>query len=514
MLDPRLTEPQLSNRLLQPLLARIGEQHDADTLQRILTDAGLPEDYIRDPEKRVSVLYMNRFREAVGAHLLSLPPEACQPPMDAEFWQLWREAGQRSFEREMIGSIWPVIRAMGSPRPIYQRLANLMEEANPGTVVSVLKNSGGVAVLSFACTEGWEGEGPEVCWSRRGALEGVPSIWGLPLAKVEHLECMHDPRQPAAACLYRIHYRQRSVVELGVPVLVGLIGARLAWWASPEPLMFLLGGMAGLGAEGWRRWWRDRRAYRRDSALLSQVAADVREQYRQLWDEREQLRRTLLEKQRISPYLPLDLLQLLDERAEAPTLGGESREITVLFCDIASYSTLSEHLPPDEVLTLLNAFFTEMEEVIGDGQGAVLSYLGDGLMAAFGAPRDLPDHPEQAVRCALAMQARLEELNERWRASGAMARWGLSGISARWGVHTGHVVAGNLGSQRRMAYSIIGDAVNVAARLEALNKTLGTLILISGATWARLPVGLQVALPGLGVHTVKGRKQTVTVYGR
>ncbi len=513
MLDPRLTEPQLSNRLLQPLIARIGERYDTKTLQQILEDAGLPVAYIRDPEKRVSVLYMTRFREAVGVRLFGLTPEQCQPSMESEFWQLWREAGQRSFEREMLGSIWPVIWAMGSPRQIYQRLANLMEEANPGTMVSVLKNSSGVAVLSFSCTEGWDGEGPEVCWSRRGALEGVPTIWGLPLARVEHLKCMHDPRQPAEACLYRIHYRQRSVVEIGVPVLLGLIGARLAWWMSPEPLMFLIGGMAGVGVEGWRRLWRDRRAYRRDSALLSRVTVDVREQYQRLWDDEQQLRRVLLEKQRISPYLPLDLLKLLDQRAETPTLGGESREITVLFCDIASYSTLSESLPPDEVLSLLNAFFTEMEEVIGDGHGAVLSYLGDGLMAAFGAPRDLPNHCEQAVRCCLAMKSRLADLNERWRTSGAMERWGLKGVTARWGVHTGHVVAGNLGSQRRMAYSIIGDAVNVAARLEALNKTIGSWLLISGATWSRLPADLQVQLPSLGVHTVKGRRQTVTVYG-
>ena len=514
MVDPGLTEPQVSNRILQPLLAQIEEQHGAEILHWILEDAGLPESYIRDTEKRVSTMYMDRFREAVGRHLHGLDPEACVPDMEAEFWQLWRQAGQRSFEREMLGSIWPVIRAMGSPQQIYQRLAGLMEEANPGTIVDVVKNSNGMAVLSFCCREDWDGEGPEVCWSRQGALEGVPTTWGLPMAKVEHLECMHDSRNPSSVCLYRVHYRQRSALQLGIPVMYGLVGAWAAWTLSPGLAQAALGFLTGLGVDGWLRWWRDRRSYQRDSALLSRVVAELRGQYRALWDDEQQLRRALLDKQRISPYLPPELLRLLDRSVQIPTLGGEDREITVLFCDIASYSSLSEHLPPDEVLGLLNRFFTEMEEVIAEHQGAVLSYLGDGLMAAFGAPLELPDHPAQAVRCALAMQERLVDLNARWQLEGLTERWNISGLQARCGMHTGRVVAGNLGSQRRMAYSIIGDAVNVAARLEALNKPLQTSVLASHATWSRLPEALQLSLSSQGAHTVKGRQQPVVVYGR
>ena len=513
MLDPGLTEPQLTNRIHPPLLAVTVQQYGAEILGWILEDAGLPVPYIRDPEKRVSIRYMDQFREAVGRHLHGLEPQQCQPPMEDVFWKLWREAGLRSFEREMLGSIWPVIRAMGSPAQIYQRLANLMEEANPGTIVDVIKNSGGVGVLSFTSREGWGGEGPEVCWSRQGALEGVPTIWGLPRAKVEHLECMHDALQPAGACLYRVHYRQRSVVQIGVPVLFALVGTWGAWMLTTGSASLLLGALAGLGVEGWLRWWRDHRTYQRDSALLSRIVAEVRAQYRTLWDDEQQLRRALLDKQRISPYLPPELLRLLDRSVQVPTLGGEEREITVLFCDIASYSTLSEHLPPDEVLGLLNVFFTEMEEVIAASQGAVLSYLGDGLMAAFGAPLDLPDHPERAVDCALKMQEQLAVLNARWQANGDTERWNVKEIRARCGLHTGRVVAGNLGSQRRMAYSIIGDAVNVAARIEALNKPMGTAVLVSDATWSRLPEAMQAKLPSRGEQHVKGRRQLVKVFG-
>ncbi|HYP04148.1 MAG TPA: adenylate/guanylate cyclase domain-containing protein, partial [Cyanobium sp.] len=147
--------------------------------------------------------------------------------------------------------------------------------------------------------------------------------------------------------------------------------------------------------------------------------------------------------------------------------------------------------------------------------GCVIEFVGDAIFAVFGAPHYISNHAEQAVRSGIEMRLRLSELNAEWRQSGLARTWqdsGIQEISIRLGVHTGQVVAGNLGSQTRMKYSVIGDTVNVASRLEALNKDLGTDYLISRDVYIQLPRGLQDAVVDHGTHKVKGREHPVRVY--
>ncbi|UCE90293.1 MAG: HAMP domain-containing protein [Pseudomonadota bacterium] len=197
------------------------------------------------------------------------------------------------------------------------------------------------------------------------------------------------------------------------------------------------------------------------------------------------------------------------------TLGGEERVVTVLFSDLYGYSTISEHMPPARVVDMLNRYLAEMNQIVDDHGGCVIEFLGDAVFAVFGAPNYIPDHGEQAVRSAIEMRRRLVQLNQEWRDTELDRYWqetGVKAVSARIGIHSGRVVAGNLGSATRMKYAVIGDTVNVASRLETLNKELGTDILVSRDVYMQLPEDLTRELSDRGSHMVKGRDQPVTVY--
>lgn len=185
-------------------------------------------------------------------------------------------------------------------------------------------------------------------------------------------------------------------------------------------------------------------------------------------------------------------------------LSGNQREVTILFADLRGFSTWVEASPASEVVEGLNAYFTEMELAIRANKGLVLQFIGDEIEAVFGAPLADDRHADQAVAAAIEMQKRLEAWNV------DRARLGLRTLDHGIGIHSGTVVAGNIGSPRRMAYSLVGDAVNVASRIESLNKQFGSHILLSGVTRDRLqvPVPLQ-ALPAV---RVKGRSAEVEVF--
>ena len=214
-------------------------------------------------------------------------------------------------------------------------------------------------------------------------------------------------------------------------------------------------------------------------------------------------------------YVSEDVARTLLSGGNAPTLGGEERIVTILFCDLRGYTTISEQLSPGQVVELLNLYFSAMNAIVDEHRGCIIEFLGDAILAVFGAPIYVQDHSERALRCALMMRERLSQLNAEWDDSPQAQRWwkrGVSKLEARMGIHTGPVVAGNLGSPERMKYAVIGDSVNIAARLEELNKELNTSILISDEVRARVPQDLQIAMRPHGEHKVKGRLQVVNVY--
>jgi adenylate cyclase len=185
-------------------------------------------------------------------------------------------------------------------------------------------------------------------------------------------------------------------------------------------------------------------------------------------------------------------------------LDGELREVTVLFSDLRDFTPMVERLPPKEVVKILNQYFREMEEAIRGHGGLVLQYIGDEIEAVFGAPVYLEDHPGMAVEAAHEMTKRLRALN------GALREQGYPALSHGIGIHTGEVVAANIGSPDRLSYTLVGDTVNLASRLQDLNKEMGTEVILSRATKERLTD--PSALTPLPPQRVRGRSQGVDVY--
>ena len=189
--------------------------------------------------------------------------------------------------------------------------------------------------------------------------------------------------------------------------------------------------------------------------------------------------------------------------ANKPSLGGEIAVVTTLFSDIRNYTNICEQLSPQQVITMLNGYFKHMVKAVEQNGGLVYQFVGDGIMAVFGAPHKLADHATAAVDCAHDMLAALERFNQEQRAQ-------LPPLDIGVGINTGSVVAGIIGSEQRMEYRVVGDAVNLASRIEALNKELGTTVLISRTTRDLLtkPYGLTPFEP----IQVKGKSQVVQVY--
>ena len=184
--------------------------------------------------------------------------------------------------------------------------------------------------------------------------------------------------------------------------------------------------------------------------------------------------------------------------------AGMQREVTILFADLRDFTPWVEASPPAEVVADLNAYFTEMDAAIRGHGGLVLQFIGDEIEAVFGAPIEDVHHADAAVAAAREMRQRLDAWNSVRRSAGKTElRHGI-------GIHTGTVIAGNIGSPERMSYALVGDPVNVASRIQALNKDFGTCMLVSGATQGRLlsTVGLE---PLPAVH-VKGRSAEVAVF--
>lgn len=214
-------------------------------------------------------------------------------------------------------------------------------------------------------------------------------------------------------------------------------------------------------------------------------------------------------------YMSERLARRLLGSPDATQLGGEELNVTILFSDLRSYSTISEKLTPTQVVTLLNEYMGEMGRIVDAHHGVVIEFLGDAVLAVFGALDDDPDHPRHAVECAEAMQRRIDELNVEWKRTGLAALFEQAGVDrlrARIGVHTGSVIAGNMGGYRRMKYAVIGDAVNVASRVESLNNVVDTDVLITAETRNRLAKRLQDRTKSHGRHAVKGRAADVEVY--
>ena len=268
-------------------------------------------------------------------------------------------------------------------------------------------------------------------------------------------------------------------------------------WATLAALALLLGLQVGLSLLAFRiSWWVD--PVGPGAALGLAFALAAAYSYATEGRQKQAIRRMFAQ------YMSEKVIAHLMAHPERLKLGGERRRVTLFFSDLAGFTSLSERLTPEEVVSLLNDYLSRMTDIILAEEGTVDKFEGDAIMAFWGAPLPQEDQALRACRTALEQQAALLELNRIFREKH------LPPLAMRIGLHTGEAVVGNLGSQNRFDYTVIGDTVNLAARLEGLNKFYGTFILVSETTAGEC--GDAVEFQELDRVAVKGRETPVVVY--
>lgn len=208
--------------------------------------------------------------------------------------------------------------------------------------------------------------------------------------------------------------------------------------------------------------------------------------------------------QSFQKYVPANLVRQLIETHQEATIGGKLKELTVFFSDVANFTTIAENLSPNELTAQLSEYFNQVTNTVLEYKGTVDKYIGDAVMAFWGAPIDMEDHALLACRAALECQRRVRELSRKWSAEGRYE------FPTRIGLCTGEIVVGNIGSEQRLNYTVVGDPVNLASRLEGLNKEYQTDIIISEATYEGCRKHVEARL--LDFVLVKGKNEPVRIY--
>jgi adenylate cyclase len=289
---------------------------------------------------------------------------------------------------------------------------------------------------------------------------------------------------------------------LGWMVLAGIVAAVASFVLTPQIALIALGGSIVLGA---------------GAAYLALSIADVRlpvvapviaagvvfastASYRFALGQRE---RRLI-KRAFQHYVAPAIVQQMLEDPGRLKLGGEACDVTVIFTDLEGFTSVAEQLTPAELKARLSTYFKAMMDVLLVERATLDKFIGDAIMVYFGCPVPDASHPQQACRAALAMQRRLAALNDEW------GRAGVPALQMRIGVNSGTAIAGNMGTDEIFNYTILGDCVNLAARLEGVNKQYGTRIIVGEDTWSRVS-GL-VDGRELDWIRVKGKAQPVAIY--
>jgi len=199
-------------------------------------------------------------------------------------------------------------------------------------------------------------------------------------------------------------------------------------------------------------------------------------------------------------YVPAELVRQLVNSGEEAQLGGSKKEMTILFTDIIGFTTITENMVPEALMLQLSSYLGDMATVVMKNEGTVDKYMGDGIMAFWGAPLEQKNHALRACHAALGMRHALSKFNQNWEVS----------FPTRIGIHTGETLVGNMGSTERMNYTVVGDSVNLTSRLEGANNFYGTDILVSQETYDQAKS--EFYFRPLDIVTVKGRSTPVSLY--
>ena len=297
----------------------------------------------------------------------------------------------------------------------------------------------------------------------------------------------------------------RRSADLDIPLIIsfalllGILLPRLGAKAGAALFIVLFGGYTGFvhflfASKGiWFNW-----VYPASSLFFCYTTSTA---YRFFTEER----RARDIRKMFSSYVSKRIVDVLIRDPSRMRLGGDRKELTVLFSDIRGFTSFSEKHLPEEVVSQLNEYLGAMTDIVFEHDGTLDKFVGDAVMAFWGAPLDQPDHAERAVTCALAMIRRLEELQKVWAAQGKHV------IDIGIGINTGDMIVGNMGAEgKKMDFTVIGDNVNLGARVEGLTRQYNSHIIITEFTYAR--VKNIVSVKELGSVTVKGKERPVVVY--
>jgi adenylate cyclase len=293
--------------------------------------------------------------------------------------------------------------------------------------------------------------------------------------------------------------RTQNLLLLGAAIV--LLLPFLAWW---RPLVSTLGALAVLGATAGAAFWifRSQHIWLYTASPLAALAlAFVANGTGSFVIER---RRAGQIRGAFAMYVSNEVVEQMIAHPELLKLGGERREISVLFSDLAGFTSLSEKLTPDAVGQVVNTYLNAMTQVVMKNGGTVDKFIGDAVMAFWGAPLDDPDHALHAVQSAIEMQQQMDALQPQF------AALGVDNLALRIGINSGPAIVGNMGSDLRFDYTAIGDTVNLASRLEGANKAYGTPILAAASTVNQ--VKQQVPMRQVDRVRVKGKKEPVDVF--
>ncbi len=209
-------------------------------------------------------------------------------------------------------------------------------------------------------------------------------------------------------------------------------------------------------------------------------------------------------KNAMGKYLSQDIMQNVVQNIDDIKLGGKKANVTVLFADIRGFTSMSEKMTAEEVSVILNEYFSEIEPIITKYNGVINKFIGDAVMAIFGEPIQDINHPQNAVKCACAMLKKVEELQEKWLLEGKPK------IEIGIGINTGEAFVGNIGSEKRLEYTVIGDMVNLASRIESYNKVYKTNMLISSSTFTYVSDIVNVIR--IADVTIRGKAKKMDIY--
>ncbi len=340
-------------------------------------------------------------------------------------------------------------------------------------------------------------------WMTRTAVVSTFSQGGEP--QVGAVETVEDlgwavglwrPERIAYSTLYDM--RRTSAWVVGGTLFIALVVGLFAGSAITRPVMRLASQARLIGQRRWREVALD--SNRRDelgtlSRAIGQMAQDLESGETEI-ERQAKLRGDL------SRFLSKDLVDAIVRGEHSLALGGQRREVSVLFADVVAFTPLAESRPAEEVVTILNELFSILSEIVFRHEGTVDKFIGDCIMAVWGAPQSQPDHARLALAAAEDMQRFLESANQMWS-----EKYGTE-LRLAIGINSGEAIVGNIGSDKRMEYTVIGDVVNVAARLEAVAKP--DQVLVAERTHELAGDGFE--LRSLGSQQLTGRKTATAVY--